>query len=192
MTTGHRLPGVDQLVAGFRTFRYSVFRLETLQVYAGSGEDKGIAAFHRGDPDPPPDPAEDEWAALLRGNRDAGRLQQRVHVVTEPISDYLAFELTWEYGPHAAAGEDIRIISPVTGVWPDDVPQSDFTLFDSSRLFRLNYDLDGTWLGAQLVTDHASVVAACVARDAALHQAVPWSEYMTRHPDLVRRLPRGI
>ncbi|MGH3872805.1 MAG: DUF6879 family protein [Pseudonocardiaceae bacterium] len=164
MTTGHRLPGVDQLVAAFRTFRYSVFRLESLQVYAGSGEDEGITAFHRGDPDPPPDPAEDEWAALLRANRDAGRLQQRVHVATEPISDYLAYELTWQYGPHVAAGEDIRIIA-VHGAWPDDVPQSDFTLFDSSRLFQLSYRPDGTWLGAQPVTDHASVVAACRSVD---------------------------
>ncbi len=190
MTTGHQFPGVGELVAAFHTFRYSVFRLETLQVYAGSGEDEGIAAFHRGDPEPPPDPAEDEWAALLRAHRDAGRVQQRVHVVTEPITGYLAYELTWEYGLHSAAGEDIRII-PVAGHWPDDVPQSDFTLFDSQLLFQLNYAPDGTWLGAQPVTDYAAVVAACFTRDAALHQAMPWAEYMTRHPDLVRRLPKG-
>lgn len=190
MTTGRQLPGVDQLVAAFHTFRYSVFRLETLQLYAGSGEDQGIAAFQRGDPQPPPDPAEDEWAALLRAHRDAGRVQQRVHVVTEPITDYLAYELTWEYGPHTAAGEDIRII-PVTGRWPDDVPQSDFTLFDSRFLFRLNYDPDGTWLGAEPVTDYPTVVAACFARDAALHHAMPWAEYIARHPNLVRRLPKG-
>ena len=190
MTAGRQFPGVDQLVAAFHTFHYSVFRLETLQVYAGSGEDEGIAAFHRGDPQPPPDPAEDEWAALLRANRDAGRTQQRVHVVTEPVTDYLAYELTWEYGPHTTAGEDIRIIT-VTDRWPDDVPRSDFTLFDSRLLFRLDYAPDGTWLGAQPVTDDASVVAACFARDAALHQAMPWAGYMTRHPDLVQRLRRG-
>ncbi len=190
MTTGHQPPGVAQLVAAFRTFRYSVFRLETLQVYAGSGEEEGLAAFHRGDRAPPPDPAEDEWAALLRANRDASRIQQRVHVVTEPITDYRAYELTWEYGPHSTAGEDIRMI-PVAGRWPDDVPRSDLTLFDSRLLCRLNYAPDGTWLGAQPVNDAAAVVAACFARDAALHQAMPWAEYMTRHPDLVRRLPKG-
>jgi hypothetical protein len=38
------------MLVAFHTFQYSVFRLETLQVYAGSGEDEGIAAFHRGDP----------------------------------------------------------------------------------------------------------------------------------------------
>ncbi len=119
MTTGHQLPGVGQLVAAFRTFRYSVFRLETLQVYAGSGEDEGIAAFHRGDPKPPPDPTEDEWAGLLRANRDAGRIQQRVHVVTEPITDYLAYELTWEYGPHSTAGEELAREAAAAG--PDAV-----------------------------------------------------------------------
>ncbi|MGH3997807.1 MAG: DUF6879 family protein [Pseudonocardiaceae bacterium] len=190
MTAGHQLPGVAQLIAAFRAFRYSVFRLETLQAYSGSGEDEGFAAFHRGDSQPPPDPAEDEWAALLRAHRDAGRVQQRVHVVTEPITDYVAYELTWEYGPHTAAGEDIRII-PVTDSWPDDVPRSDFTLFDSRLLFRLDYAPDGRWLGAEQVTDPAAVVAASAARDAALHHAVPWAEYMTHHPDLVRRLPKG-
>lgn len=190
MTPGQQLPGPDQLLAAFRTFRYSMFRLETLQVYAAPDEEPGIAAFHRGDPQPPPNPAEDDWAAKLRANRDAGRVQQRVHVVTEPITDYLAYELCWEYGPHTAAGEDIRII-PVTDTWPDDVPRSDFTLFDSQLLFRLDYAPDGTWLGAKQITDPASVIAACAARDAALHHATPWAQYMTRHPDLITRLPKG-
>ncbi|MDQ3761329.1 MAG: hypothetical protein M3460_06390 [Actinomycetota bacterium] len=181
---------MDQLLAAFRTFRYSVFRLETLQAYAAPDEDPGIAAFHRGDPQPPPNPVEDDWAAQLRTNRDAGRVQQRVHVVIESITSYLAYELCWEYGPHSAAGEDIRII-PVTDSWPDDVPRWDFTLFDSRLLFRLNYAPDGTWLGTQPVTDPAAVAAACFARDAALHHAMPWAEYMTRHPDLLRRLPKG-
>lgn len=147
--------------------------------------------FHRGDQEPPPDPAEDEWGTRLRANRDAGRTQQRVHVVIEPITDYLAYELTWEYGPHAAAGEDIRII-PVTDDWPRDVPRSDFTLFDSRILFRLRYAPTGTWLGAERSEDSSAIADACFARDAALHQAVRWDEYMARHPELSRRLPKGL
>lgn len=191
MTAGRQLPGVEQLVAAFHTFKYSVFRLETLQVYADAVEDAGITAFHRGDPEPPPDPVEEEWAAMLRAHRDAGRVQQRVHVVTEPITDYLAYELTWEYGLHTVAGEDIRII-PVTDRWPDDVPRFDFTLFDSQTLFQLNYVPDGTLLSAELVTDAADVVAACFARDAVLHHAMPWREYVSDYPDLIRRLPKGV
>jgi hypothetical protein len=190
VTTPHHLPGVAQLRAAFRAFRCQVFRLETLQVYAGSGEDAAIAAFSRGDPAPPPDPAQDQWAAMLRAHRAAGRIQQRVHVVTEPITDYLAYELTWEYGPHAAAGEDIRII-PVADAWPQGVPAADFTLFDSRELFALAYAADGTWLGAELVTDAAQVAAACDARDTALEQAMPWADYMSRYPELVRRIPKS-
>lgn len=191
MTTGCQVPGADRLAAAFRTFRYSVFRLETLQTYCDPVEAHTIAAFHRGELQRPPDPAEDEWAAMLRAHAAAGRTQSRVHVVVEPITDYLAYELTWEYGPHSAAGEDIGII-PITDRWPDDVPRSDFTLFDSRLLFQLDYAPDGTWLGAELVTDPARVAAACFARDAALHQSMPWAAYMTRHPTLVARLGKGV
>ncbi|MGH3672232.1 MAG: DUF6879 family protein [Pseudonocardiaceae bacterium] len=186
--------GLGRLLAAFHTFRYSVFRLETLQAYADPIEAGGIAAFTRGDLRPPPDPAEAQWSALLRAHRDAGRTQQRVHVVRQPISDYLAYELCWEYGPHSAAGEDIGIIAvavPVTENWPVDVPRADFTLFDSSLLFALDYAPDGTWLGAEQITDPAKVAAACFARDAARHHAMPWAQYMTRHPDLLARVPRG-
>ncbi len=189
MTTQQLLPGVAELLERFRTFRYSVFRLETLQVYAGSGEDEGIAAFHRGDPDPPPDPAEDEYAATVRAHRAAGRTQQRVHVVTEPITDYMAYELTWEYGPHVVAGEDIRII-PASRRWPADVPAQDFWLFDSQHLFDMHYAADGTWLGVEPMADASAVVEACFVRDAALHQSIPWRDYMSRHPELVRRVPK--
>lgn len=172
----------------FREFRYSVFRLETLQVYGGSGEDPGLAAFQRGEAVPPFSPDEVEWSAMLRANRDAGRIQQRVHVVYEPITPYLAFELTWQYGPHVAAGEDIRVL-PVTGEWPVDVPRRDFWIFDSREVYWMRYDREGTWLGAEYTTDPADVVAACVARDAALVQARPWSEYIAAQPWLKMRLP---
>lgn len=189
MSTQHQLPGVAELIERFRTFRYSVFRLETLQVYAGSGEDESIAAFRRGEPYTP-DAAEEEYAAMLRSHHSAGKLHQRVHVVVEPVSDYLAYELTWEYGPHEGAGEDIGII-PTNGGWPADVLTEDFWLFDSRHLFDMHYSADGTWLGAQVVTDPDRIAGACFVRDAALHQAVPWHEYLGRHPELVQRLPGG-
>ncbi|MGH3620457.1 MAG: DUF6879 family protein [Sciscionella sp.] len=186
-----QLPGVAALERQFATFRYSVFRLEALQTYVGSGEDEGIAAFHRGDPEPPPDPAEDEYSGLLRAHRAAGQVRQRVHVVTEPVSDYMAYELAWEYGLHVPAGEDIRII-PVTDTWPRDIPVRDFWLFDSRYLCELRYDDSGVWLGVESTTDPAAVAEACFIRDAALHHALPWRDYITRHPDLVSRLPTGV
>ena len=175
----------------FRTFRYTAFRLETLQTYRGSGEDDWIAAFHAGDRTPPPDPAADAWEAMLAANRAAGKRMQRVHVVVEPLSDYLRFELTWMYAPNAAAGEDVRIID-ATHDWPDGVPRQDFHLFDSSDLYAAHYAADGLWLGVEQVTDPVLIVAACRARDAALHHSVPWKTFIAARPELAARLPFAV
>lgn len=173
----------------FAELRYSVFRLETLQVYGGSGEDPGLAAFERGDTAPPYSSDEEWWSGMLRTNRDAGCAQQRVHVVREPVTPYMAFELTWQYAPHAAAGEDIRVI-PVSGDdWPTDVPRCDFWLFDSREVYWMRYDHQGTWTGADYSTEPGEVAEACAARDAALAQARPWSEYILQRPELSARLP---
>lgn len=164
---------ITELQAQFETFAYSAFRLEQLQHYAGTGRD-------------------DQWIALLKANRRWGKTHQRVHVVTEPLTPAMQQELTEGYAGNVAAGEDIRIL-PVAGgwlnpEWPEGLPHADYWLFDSSRLYAMHYELDGTWRGADLVTDPERVVYACRAREAALHRAVPWHDYIASHPDLARRL----
>jgi hypothetical protein len=157
------------LQAQFETFSYSAFRLEQLQHYAGTGRDE-------------------QWITLLKANRRWGKTHQRVHAVIEPLTPAMQEELTAGYEGNVAAGEDIRIL-PVAGdwlnpEWPDDLPRSDFWLFDSSKLYAMHYEPDGTWRGADLITDPGRIAFACRARDAALHCAVPWSDYITSRPDL--------
>src|SRR6266487_3154075 len=175
MTTGSHLIAPGDFWRPFRGFAYSAFRLETLQNYAGSGEDEELAAFAAGRPQPPSQDAA-EWAAMLRANRDAGKTQQRVHVVVEPLTDYLRYELTWAYEANVAAGEDTRII-PVTGEpWPPGLPREDYWLFDSSELYHLHYRQDGTWLGAEHIAEPELIVNACRWRDAALHHGISWKD----------------
>jgi len=141
---------------------------------AGGYDEYGEKANNAGRPKPA-NPGHEQWQAMVRTNVRAGRILQRVHVVTEPLSQYLQLELTWGYGPNAATGEDIRIIPVQAGdAWPPDVPQgADYWLFDSAELYHQHYDPEGTWLGTEIVTDPARIVAACQGRDAALHQAIP-------------------
>jgi hypothetical protein len=185
MTTAELIPpGAPEFAAKFRQFRYSVFRLETLQAYGNSGEDADFQAFIAGAPRPR-NPGHEQWQEMLRANAREGRTQQRVHVVTEPLSQYAQLELTWGYGPNTAAGEDIRIIPVREGeAWPLDVPHCDFWLFDNSELYDQHYDHTGAWLGTEVVTDPARIVAACRWRDAALHQSVPWTDYIADRPEL--------
>lgn len=39
--------------------------------------------------------------------------------------------------------------------------------------------------------DVKKCVEACLARDAALHQATPWADYMAAYPTLLQRVPKG-
>lgn len=159
-----------ELQAQFETFSYSAFRLETLQSYAGTGRDE-------------------QWIALLKASRRWGKTHQRAHVVAEPLTRAMQEELTDGYAGNVVAGEDIRIVPIATpDEWPADLPRFDFWLFDSARLYAMRYEPDGTWAGADRITDPERIVEACRARDAALHRAVPWDAYIASRPDLQRRL----
>jgi hypothetical protein len=159
MTRGELIPpGAPEFRALFDTFEHSVFRLETLQAYQGSRERELLADFLAGKPRPT-DQLKADWTAMIAANARAGKAVQRVHVVTEPLTDYLRFELTWGYEPNAEAGEDIRI-APVRDAWPRELPQHDYWLFDAAQLYDMHYEPDGTWLGIEHVTDPARIVAA--------------------------------
>ncbi len=176
----------------FEQARTNIFRLETLQSYGNSGEDQALAAFLAGQPHLIT-PSKRAWTALVRDRMAANCAMQRVHVVTEPITDYLRFELTWGYQPNVEAGEDIGIIPVIGGQqWPPELPElTDFWLFDFSVLYALRYDQDGTWLATEHVTDRAAIEQACVWREAALRHAVPWRRYIDGRPPLVESLPGG-
>lgn len=178
----------DQFETRLAKARYSVFRLETLQEYRGSGEDEWLAAFEAGASAPPPDPAQDAWETLLHAHRDAGRVWQRVHVVREPLSRYMEFELAWAYPPNAVAGEDIRIIPVAGDEWPVDVPDQDYWLIDSWELYEARYGPDGTWLGIERVDDPRWILAACRARDAALHHGRSLWKFLDAHPAVAERV----
>lgn len=172
-----------------RPFRRDVFRLETLQVYRGSGEDDLIDLFAAGAVGPPPDPEQDAWEALIRAHRAAGRTVRRVHVVVEPLTSYLRFEMTWQYAPSVAAGEEIGIVVVAGDDWPAEVPHLDFWLYDDQERFDCVYAEDGTWLGVEPTYEPAAIDEAVRWRDVALGYAEPWESFVAGRPELVARLP---
>jgi hypothetical protein len=68
------------------------------------------------------------------------------------------------------------------------VPRRDFWLFDARELYDMHYDTSGMRLGVELVTDPARIAAACHWREAALHHAVPWRQYIQARPHLAVHL----
>lgn len=188
MTVELILPGSEAFGVLFDRFAHSVFRLETLQIYRGARDLDLLSRFLGGQPKPP-DPAKVEWTSKIASNVQSGKAVQRAHVVREPLTDYLRFELTWGYEPNVAVGEDVRIIAiGKHDSWPAELPQHDYWLFDSAELYDMHYDDDQVWLGAEHVTDPQKIVDACRWRDAALHYGIPWSVYVRTKPELIYHL----
>lgn len=158
----------------FTGFTSSAFRLETLQHYTEPDEQKAFAKFRSGR-----DSAIDLtwWTSLVREHVAIGHTMSRVRVVMEPPSDYTRFEL-FAYPVMAAAGDDIRIIPVMSGIWPSGIPHEDFWLFDDREVWVLIYDQAGIPLRAELLDDHQAVVDHMQWRNSALAQAIPVNDYL--------------
>jgi len=172
-----------------RGFDHTAFRLEVCQSYSMPYEDESFRRFLDGQ-DPAHDPSLEEWLELVRAARAAGKRMERVHVVAEPLTDYLRYELTWWYATNIAAGEDIRIIPTRKGQWPAGLPKHDFWLYDSNRVGVLHYDPAGHLYRVEMIRDPAEVVRHTAWRDVAMHRAISWAEYLSRYPHLQARLSR--
>lgn len=182
-------PGSAEFHELFRGFTRSAFRLETLQSYGASGEDAAFEAFQAGQPYTR-HPGKDVWLGHLKRAASVGAVMSRVHVLTEPLSDYVRFESTWAYAPNVEAGEDIRVIClGEHDRWPAGLPRHDYWLFDDERLYAMHYADSGRFLGVERVCDEAAVLRSREWRDAAWRLATPWPDWITTRPDLTPHLP---
>lgn len=163
----------------FEDVQTSWFRLETLQVYAVDYEDHGQADFRRtGLADDGPS----SWRAMISRHRTAGRQLQRVHVVEDPITDYLRYELAI-YELNRRAGEDIRLIPVAAGGWPPGIPQAtDFWIFDDQDVWDMTYDQKGRFVGASRDTSKQHLQQCREWRDVAMAAAMPLDDYAVSRP----------
>lgn len=170
----------------FTAIQWSWFRLETLQHYDVSYEREPYDAFHAGRT-MPYDPGDDEWKAMVRDHVAAGKTLQRVHVITEPLTPYIEYELTWGYKAGLAGGEDIRVIVCPEATWPSGVPsEHDFWLLDDD-LWIMKYDEQGQLDHAEQTTDPEAIAAHRRWRDAALAHSTPVADYLSTIPHLRMR-----
>ena len=108
----------DEWMALFAGVQSSWFRLETLQVYDVGYENEEFETFLRtGQLDRDIGP----WQQMISTHTHFGRPLRRVHVIEEPLTDYLRYELA-AYQHNGRAGEDIRLIPVRHGQWPSDLP----------------------------------------------------------------------
>ncbi|MGL5809353.1 MAG: DUF6879 family protein [Nocardioides sp.] len=162
-------------LALFERVEESWFRLETLQVYTVGYEQAEFDGFLRtGRLDRPPG----AWQQMLARHASVGKRLRRVHVVEEPLTDYLRYELA-AYRRNAEAGEEIRLIAVSPPAWPDGLPRGiDYWLLDDREIWNMHYDSEGRFLRA-VRSESADHLEQCRRwRDLTLEQSVSLVHYL--------------
>lgn len=125
---------------------------------------------------PRPVPASPEWYDFVREHTARGVRFRRARIVSEPLSDYIRFELEATGGLNVAAGEEVRWL-PRRLARGLSVPVNDYWVFDD-RLVRFGFFAgDGTYLDDEL-TDDPEIVRSCAeAFERVWELAVPHASY---------------
>lgn len=165
----------------FDTFGQTCFRLETLQVYTvGGAEAERLASFRAGRPRPKRNVATDPWLWRMAQSTMVGKQWSRVHVVDEPLSEYLRYELNG-YRESQVVGEDVSIAVRHAGSALADV-RDDFWLYDGgtdgAKGVAMHYDPEGHVLGFDLVSDPKRLDEYERIRALVLTAAVPLNSYL--------------
>jgi hypothetical protein len=153
----------------FRTFEHTAYRLEVRESYY---EKEQLGQFLAGEH---VDLSYmDEWLALMVKQRVAGKRVERVRVVSRPFSDYTRYGL-WLCQYNTLAGEDIRYLLREHAA---GLPDHDYWLLDSCRLYVVRFTDTDELLGAEPVEDSATVVRHNMWRDVAWHRAIPYRQFV--------------
>ena len=164
----------------YRTCRVSACRLETLQHYDVPGDEERQRAFHAGHSLPPPRRAKLDDLDLIAKLHQSGRNVGRVHVVDQPLSPYVRYEVA-VYAENVAAGEDVRIADRSLHSELEALME-DFAIFDAETddpgVVLFNYDTGGRVRGYRVAGDRETVDRCRVQYDLALARSVPLSEFV--------------
>ncbi|MGH3950991.1 MAG: DUF6879 family protein [Pseudonocardiaceae bacterium] len=157
----------------FETFTASAWRLECQGVYREPEEAEPLRRFVVGEPDDLEWFA--DWPEWVRGIRASRRTIGRVRTLTDPITDYLRFELE-RLSPLAyEAGEAIRVL-PAAAFDELGIPRDDFWIFDDAMVGVLHFGERGV-SGVEVISDPAKVGEFVGRKRRALAASTPYPQW---------------
>jgi hypothetical protein len=115
------------------------------------------------------------WCAERREQTALGKRFERVRVVDAPPTIGQLYLLD-NARRNSTVGETIFTLRRADA---DRVglPQEDFWIFDSRLVALLNFDDADNLVNVELIREPAAVLRYAMARDAAMHHAVPYDEF---------------
>jgi hypothetical protein len=153
----------------------SAFRLETLPQYLAPQESERFAEWQAGKPMPLRSPENHEGLARLQRDAARGFRNYRVHILDQPLTAYLRFEL-YLYLDSVTVGSEIYVVDRDTH--PDLAElHEDFWIFDDEIAIRMIYDDEGHFLYPEPIDD---IEPYRVLRDISLRHAEPLIDYLAR------------
>ncbi|WP_327176195.1 hypothetical protein OG599_13405 [Streptomyces sp. NBC_01335] len=161
-----------------RSARESAVHLEMRDTYGVENEIDGFAAWKRGHRLSTEDPASwwRPWLDLVQEVTAKGVVIRRARIVSEPVSEYIAFEHSGTF-TNIAAGEQIRWL-PRRSASDLALPGNDFWLFDG-RIVQFNvFDGVGRWVHTDQTEDPAVAGLCASAFEAVWERAVPHDKYI--------------
>ncbi|MGB8994090.1 MAG: DUF6879 family protein [Pseudonocardiaceae bacterium] len=166
---------VEDLIRLIDNVRRSAFRLETLPQYLVPQEAEEFASWTAGNPRTPRTPDTHEYLAELQRDVARGIRWYRVHVLDQPLTAYLRFEL-YGYLANQKAGEEIYVVD--RNAHPDLAElHVDFWLYDDETAVHMVYDHEGRFLCPARVED---LDRYREMRDTAMRHAEPLNDYLAR------------
>lgn len=162
---------------------FDLLRVQTLRHYA-VGED--LDRYIRGEDGPEPK-AKAAWLDRLRTLTAAGRRWRIVHALETPLSPYLRYACEWGYAQNVPAGQDIRILD-MTGRdnAADIATVGDFYVADQQHVLLMHYADDGSFLGAEPITEKPRQAMLRVIADLAWQHAEPFAPWWNTHTEFHR------
>ncbi|MGH3854247.1 MAG: DUF6879 family protein [Pseudonocardiaceae bacterium] len=156
--------------------KQSAFRLETLPQYLVPQEAERLAMWNAGKLIPPRTPENSEMLARLQHDAARGFRRYRVHILDQPLTAYLRFEL-YLYLDSVEVGSEIYVVDR------DDHPDltdlhEDFWLYDDEIAVRMIYDDEGHFMYPELVNN---IKPYREMRDTALRHSEPLTDYLARN-----------
>ncbi|MGH3931101.1 MAG: DUF6879 family protein [Pseudonocardiaceae bacterium] len=155
--------------------KQSAFRLETLPQYLVPQEADDFSAWKAGHLIPPRNPENNKMLARIQRDVAQGFRRYRVHILDQPLTAYLRFEL-YLYLDSVAVGSEVQVADR------DDHPalaelHEDFWLFDDEIAVRMIYGDEGHFLYPELIED---IEPYRDMRDTALLHSEPLIDYLAR------------
>jgi len=172
----------EEFTALFTRFEREAIHLEMRDSYGTKVELPHMAKWAAGEPDDlewlrP-------WCDQVRQQVAEGKRYRRVHVVSEPLSDYQR----WSYSimqPHVDAGTEMRWM-PRRQVSEIGFPGNDFWLFDRRLVVFHHYSGNGANIDFTISTSPAAIELCYGAFEVVWPLAVPHADY---HPRLTGQNP---